>query len=743
MVFATHAERASARESVSYADFLDWRREGQSFEDFAAYRRATYNLTGAFDPLRLEGSAATASLFAVWNLEPAQGRVLQAQDETPGAPRVALLSHGFWSRQLGADPGAVGRSLTLDGTPYVVVGVLTPRIEIGTLSEIDVWTPLGAVADPNDRDGRTLRVTARLKAGVEVAQAEAELQALARAQERDHPATNAGWSAQVMPIRRAITGTNTWTVLALMAVAVGLVLAVACANVASLVLARAAARRRETAIRTALGASRLQLVRQLLTEGAVLAVLGGGLGLLLAAAGLDLIRSVTFEQFFQLVTVDRRVLAFSAAISLSTPLVFGLLPALQATRRDPIGALKESGRGAVGSSRSGVRGRSLLVVGQLSIALSLLLVAGLAVRMADHIQRLDLGFDVRGLLTLKAELPQTRYADDVSLRAFVAQLGERLSALPEVGGVAVASSVPVLGASPTDALAIEGAEPPPPQAQPWATRTVVSASYFATLGVPILRGRAFGAQDVPGADRVVIVNEALARRYFAGADPLGRRVRLGAADAPWRTIVGVARDVLNAEPGQLPLPQAYLPFEQEPARGLIVLVRTASPEPVVAAARREVARLDPQQPLYDVKTLERAFFEALASQRVITGLFAAFAAVALGLAIVGLYGLVSYTVAQRTREMGVRVVLGARRADLLRLVLGHGLKLAGFGLRLGLLLGLALARFMASALVGVSATDPLTFTVVPLVLGTAALLATALPARRAAHTDPAVVLRAE
>jgi predicted permease len=308
----------------------------------------------------------------------------------------------------------------------------------------------------------------------------------------------------------------------------------------------------------------------------------------------------------------------------------------------------------------------------------------------------------------------------------------------------MATAVPVLGAGPTDTLAIEGeTAPPPPQAAPWATRTVVSSSYFATLGVPILKGRALGAQDSPGAETVVVVNEALARKHFPGREPVGRRLRLGPPEAPWRTIVGVARNVLNSDPGQPPVPQVYLPFAQQPARELVFLIRTGSLDPVVAAARREVARLDPQLPLYDVKTMDRALFEALASNRVITGLFAVFAAVALGLATVGLYGLISYSVAQRTREIGVRVALGARRADILRLVLGQGLRLAAGGLALGLVVGLGLSRVMASALVGVSATDPLTFTVVPAVLALVAVVATTLPARRAARTDPAVVLRAE
>jgi predicted permease len=743
MVFAKHPERGGDRMGVSYGDFVEWRRDNTAFEDLGAFVRRTYNLTGVGDPLRVQGSLATASLFTLWNLGPVHGRVLQPADDRPGAPRVALLAHGFWSRQFGADPRVVGSSLSLDGVPHEVVGVLTPKVEIGNLSEIDVWTAIAPVADPADREARTLRVTGRLKPGVEVAQATAELKALAERQERDHPGTNARWSAEVQPIRRAMSGANTWTVLTLMGVAVALVLAIACANVANLILARGAARARETAVRAALGASRLRLVRQFLTEGAVLALLGGALGLLLASLGLDLIRSVTFEPFFQAVTIDRQVLAFSAAISLLTPLIFGLLPALSATGRDLVSGLKDATGGAVGASRRGMRGRSLLVVGQLSVALSLLLVAGLAIRMAMAFQKLDLGFDSRDLLTLKAELPATRYASNEQLQAFYEQLEKRLAGQPGISGVAAADALPVLEAVPTEALALEGAEPAPKEAQPWAARSTVSRGYFETMRIPILKGRSLGPQDKPGGEPVVVVNQALAARYFPGVDPLDRRVRLGGQDAPWRTIVGVAGNVMNAEPGEPPRPQAYVCFEQQPVRALTLLVRTASLDPTIAMARREVAQLDPEQPLFNVKTMQRAFFEALASNRVITGLFIVFAAVAFGLATVGLYGLISYTVSQRTREIGVRVALGAGRRDILRLVLVQGLRLAAFGLGFGLLLGMGLSRIMATALVGVSATDPLTFSVVPVVLALVAVLATAVPARRAARYDPASVLRAE
>ncbi len=475
----------------------------------------------------------------------------------------------------------------------------------------------------------------------------------------------------------------------------------------------------------------------------VLALLGGVLGVVLASLGLDFIRSVSFEPFYELVTVDRRVLLFSAVVSLLTPILFGLLPALQATGRDLVSALKDASGGALSGSRARVRGRSLLVVGQLAVAMSLLLVAGLSVRMAMAFQRLDLGFDAQDLLTLKAELPETRYASDDAIRAFTEQLVARLQAVPGVSGVALAVARPVLDPAPTEALALEGREPASREAQPWTARSTAGRGYFETLRIPILKGRSFGEGDGAGAEPVVVVNQAFVARYFPEGEPLGQRVRMGADSSPWRTIVGVAGNVMNAEPGVPARPEAFVPFEQQPQRTLTFLVRTARLDEATAAARRAVAELDADQPLYDVKTMHRAFFEELASNRVITGLFAVFAGVALGLATLGLYGLVSYTVSQRTREIGVRVALGARRRDILRMVLGQGMRLVALGLGFGLLVGLGLSRIMASILVGVSATDPLTFTLVPLVLGLVAFGATVIPARRAARCDPALVLRSE
>jgi putative ABC transport system permease protein len=708
----------------------------------AATTTRNFNLTGAGEPVRVVGRLASATTFPVWGLGTEMGRTLRPDDDRNGAERVALLSHGFWTRRFGSSPDAIGRAIRLDGEPYTVVGVVSREIEIGSFSEIDVWVPLTPQADPNDRGRRDVMVTARLRPGVDIRTADSELRAIAERQQREHPDTNTGWSTHLMPLRSALTSANAWAIIALLSVAVSFVLAIACANVANLMLVRATARRRETAVRAALGATRARLVRQLLTEGTLLGLAGGAVGLLLADWGLRLIRSVTYEQFFQLVVIDRRVLLFSAAISLLTPLIFGLAPAVQAARRDLVTSLRD-GRAAAGAARG--RGRSALVVVQMSLAAALLVVAALTLRSAYALQNLDPGYDYRGLVTFGVDLPASRYASDDAVRAFYTELLGRLRAAPGVSAVAAGTGVPQLGRIATVPLAVEGFEPREKAAAPLAVETVVSAGYLGALRLPIVAGREIGVGDSAGAPPVPVVNQSLVRRYLGGRDPMGARVRLGGEKdgEPWRTVVGVARDLTNFDTGLPGLPQVWVPFAQAPARDLNIFVRSPEAAAVVTTARAELQRLDPDLALYEATTVERAVYEDLASNRVITGLFATFAAVALLLATIGLYGVVSYAVSQRTAEIGVRVALGAQSGDVLRLVLRHGAWLLAAGLGLGLLGGFGLARAVAHTLYGVSASDPFTFSVVPAVLSLAAGLAMLVPARRALRVDPLIALRSE
>jgi putative ABC transport system permease protein len=739
-VSGSHPDRGHDRVRVSYGDYHEWQAEARSFEAMTALRPANFNMTGAGEPTRVVGRLTSASLFPVWGLGAEIGRTLQRDDDRPGAERVAMLSHGFWTRRFGSSVDVLGRAIRLDGETYTIVGVVSREIEIGSFSEIDVWVPLAALADPADRIRRDLMVTARLRPGVDIQSADAELRAIAERQQREHPDTNAGWSTHLAPLRKAITSANAWAILALLAVAVSFVLAIACANVANLMLVRATARRRETAVRAALGATRARLVRQLLTEGALLGLAGGAVGLLLADWGLRIIRSVTYEQFFQLIVIDRRVLIFSAAISLLTPVTFGLAPALQAARRDLVASLRD-GRAAAGGARG--RGRGALVVVQMSLAAALLVVSVLTLRSAFALQNLDHGYDYKGLVSFAIDLPAGRYASDDAVRAFYSELLTRLRAAPGVSAIAAGTGIPLLARVATVPLAVEGFEARDKAAAPLAVRTVVSAGYMTTLRLPVVAGRELGGGDMTGAPAVAVVNQALVRRYLGGRDPLGARIRLEKDGEPWRTVVGVAKDLTNVDTELPSLPQVWIPFAQAPTRSLNVFVRSLETAAVVATARAELRRLDPDLALYDATTVERAVYEDLASNRVITGLFATFAAVALLLATIGLYGVVSYVVSQRTPEIGVRIALGAQSRDVLSLVLRHGAALLLTGLVVGLLGGLGLSRAIAHTLYGVSANDLFTFSVVPAVLMLAAAVAMLVPARRALRVDPLTALRSE
>jgi len=740
-IWSTHPEQG-VRGFIPYRDFLEWRDNARSFAGFAATGGRTYNLTGLREPVRVQGWAVSASFFELWGLPAVRGRTILPDEDRPGAGRTVLLSHGFWQRQLGASEDVVGKTLRLDGVPYTVVGVLTPAIEIGDLTRIDIWTPLAAERTPDELDVRDLSVTARLKPGITLEQGTAELRAIAARLARERPDTHAGWGVHALLFRRSMAGADAWVILALMSVAVSFVLAIACANVANLMLARAAARERETAVRLALGAGRGRLVRELLTEGVVLAVFGGGVGLLIAQWGLAVIRSVTFEPFFQVVTIDGRVLSLSLLTAILSPLLFGLGPALQSARAGAL-ALKEWGAGAIGSRR-GARLRNALVILQLTLAMSLLVISGLAIRASMARHHLDFGFDHRDLAVFRVDLPASRFGDDAAVRGFFTSLVERIAALPGAQAAGAATAVPVIDNPRLVPLTVEGV-PPAEGASPVAARIVATPTFLPTLGIPLLSGRSLDARDTAGAEPTVVVSRALVARHFAGRPALGARIRLGPPESsePWRTIVGVVGDVHNGDVVDPPLPHAYIPFLQRPERALAIFVRTKDARGVLAAARAELARIDPEQPLYSASTIEQIFFEETASNRVVTGLFVAFALVALGMGAVGLYGVIAYAVNRRTREIGLRMALGAAPRDVVRMVLHQGARLTLVGLGLGLVVGLALARAIAGVLYGVGPTDPWTYSGVVFVLTTSALLASWIPARRASHVDPLAALRTE
>jgi putative ABC transport system permease protein len=740
-VFAVDPNRGNDRARVSEPDYLEWRAETRAFEALGAWRADTGTLTGVEEPLRLRVQRVTANLLDIWSLEMARGRSFLPGEDQPAAAPVAIVGHGFWQRYFAGDPGIVGRTIGLNGVAHTIVGVMTPEMEIGNLSLVDLWTPL--TLDPDrPRDDRRLQVYGRLAPGATVEQASAEIATIARRQAGAFPLTNEGWGARVVPLLEAMTGRNAWVVLTLLGVVVALVLVIACANVANLMLARAVARRKELAVRAALGAGRMRLVRQMVTESLLLGLTGGALGLVLARGGLAVFRAVPSEPIFRQISIDQRVLLFVALLSLLTPLLFALLPALHAARADLSEALNE-GAGRTSGGVRGRRGRNALVVAQLSLAAALLVLSTLIIRTAVAQARLDLGFDPANVLTLQIELQGDRYAGDEEVRLFYDAALARLAGLPGVAHASAASALPAFGGLSQTAFGIEGQPAPAPADRPWALQAVVSPGYFAAFDIPLLRGRGFTTADDARAPGVALVSAEAARRYWRDIDPVGRRVRLGDDDGPWLEIVGVVADVFNREQfGEGSDPQLYVPLSQHPRRAMAVALRTTTdPAALIPAVRRELRAEDPDQALFDVRTMAQTFREELASDRLIFGMFAAFALVALLLAAAGLYGVMSYSVAQRAQEFGVRLALGARAGDVVRLVVRQGLVLVALGLTLGLLGGFGLASAIARLLFGVGPADPLTYGGVAALLVGVALLASYIPARRAVALDPIRTLR--
>jgi putative ABC transport system permease protein len=587
-------------------------------------------------------------------------------------------------------------------------------------------------------------VSGLLADGVTVEQAHAEVRELAKRLEQEHPATNRGWAARVAPTREAIADGDTWVILALLMTVVGFVLLIACANVANLVLARATGRRRELAVRAALGASRGRVVRQLLTESLALGLMGGAVGLALAHAGLIVIRAAAYEPFFELVRIDRNVLVFTAALALVAPLLFSLLPAIQASRPDVNEALKE-GTARAGGGASGRRSRSVLVVSQLTLAMALLIVSGLLVRGMIEITRTPLGFDPTGVLSLQVEIPEWRYKTDASIRDYYGRLVERVSALPGVQAAAAVDRLPLLGGELVAQVNVDGYTPPRPEDRPWAASQAATDRFFEAARLPILSGRGFEPRDSAEAAGVAVVNQTFARRYFA--DPLraiGARVTI---TTPGRTplsahIVGIAGDVKNPDLTGAN-PQIYTHSPQAPRRDMALMIRASDPAALMTSVRDVVRTLDRDVAVFEMRTIEAAFDEELSSSRILISMFVSFAVIALMMAAAGLYGVISYSVSQRVQEIGIRMALGAAPGDIRRLVARQTLLLVAIGTALGLAGGAAIARAAASVLFNVSPFDPSTYGTVAAALVGVSLLAAYAPLRRAMRIDPLTALRAE
>jgi putative ABC transport system permease protein len=743
--------------AAAYPNYLDWRAGQSVFENLAARMPAGGVITGGGEPERVMGRWVTASFFPVLGVRPGAGRFFTDAEDRPGAERVMVLGHGLWRRRYGGDPSVVGRAVSFNGESWTVVGVTPPEFDFYGRDNLnnEFFIPLGRLADQewmHERKSHVVMVTGRLKPGVGLERARSEMRALAARLGGQFPESNGGNGVGLRPLLEDYVGSARPGLL-MLTLAVALLLLIACANVANLLLARGASRRREVALRMALGASRRRVVRQLLTESLMLASLGGAAGLLLAVWGLDLLVWLNPGGVPRLenVALDARVLGFTSAVTLLTGVAFGLTPALQTAGADFRSALGEGGPRATGAGR---RLRAALVVTEVALSLVLLVGAGLLLKSFWRLMEVDPGFDARGVLTFRLRLPDAKYREPAQIAAFLREAKRRIAELPGVERVSLTTGFPFSRADDNGYL-IEG-EPEPRRPDDWAkaNRYSVDEDYHRTLGITLLAGRYFGAGDAGDAPPAVIVDDALVRREFPGrapSDALGKRLRFGGEGEPWREIVGVVRHVRQRDLEDEGRVQIYRPWTQITGRWVadstramdVVLKTSGEPLSLVAPAKREVQAVDGEQPLGNVQTLEELVAQSVAPRRFNLLVLGLFAGVALLLGAVGLYGVLSYAVAQRTREIGIRVALGARSADILRLVVGHGMLLALAGVAAGLAGALALTRLMKGLLYGVSAADPLTYATLSAFLLLVALLACLLPARRATKVDPMVALRYE
>ena len=751
IMIVTESDANQPEISVSFPDYVDWRRDNTSFEHLALSRRESFNLSGLQGraPEQISGALVTANYFKVIGLTPQLGRLFTEEEDRVGGPLLAVISDRLWQRVFARDPNVLGRSVNFGNQPYTVIGVMPPQMS--SPRTVEVWFPVMRRTDHpawQMRDNHPgLFGWGRLKNGVTQEVALNELKQIAARLAQQYPDSNSAVSVTVKPLLESQVG-DYRTSLNLLLGAVGLVLLIACANLANLLAARGAARAREFAVRAAVGASRWQIIRQLLIESVVLAVVGGALGLCLAAWGRDLLVALSPADTprFHDLPLDGWVLSFSVALSFITSLLFGLWPAWHTSRADIQLALKSGGHGssdAPGARRS----RDLLVVAEVALTLVLLSTAGLVLKSFANARSLGLGFDPHLLLSARIDLPEPSYSDEKKVLNFSDALMAKLSALPGVEQVAISSQPPLMTGWQTSFVP-EGMTEPEPGKFPSMEMNVVTPGYFKTMKTPLLRGRSFEAGDTKDVPPVIIVDQMFADRYFPGQDAIGKRVRMSTGDKgerEYRTIVGVVPHLkVYGFDETTVLPQGYLPMTQQPQTGLVALLRTSlSPKSFEKPVRDIVASLDPAQPAFEFKTMQERVEETWATPRLMSFLLVCFALLALTLAVVGLYGVMAFNGVRRMREIGVRLALGAMPAQIRAMMLGQGMRLLGGGLLLGFVGAFALSRLIRSLLFGVNANDPLIYGAVTLVLVCAALVACWIPARRASRVNPMVTLRAE
>jgi len=735
---------------ASAGEYVDYRDRARAFEQIAAYDTLGFNLSGRDDPERVEGAVVTASLFPLLGARTQMGRTFAAAEEQPGRDHVAIISHTLWTRRFHADPAIVGQMVTVDGRPVEVVGVMPAAFRFPD-ETTEMWKPILLDAEAlsaNNRGSHGFTILARLKRGATRGEAGADLDKVAATFQAQFPDNyRNGFSVTVRPLQDEIVGDTSGALFILLG-AVGLVLLIACANVANLLLARASSRRKEIALRTALGASRGRLVQQLLTESVLIAFAGGVIGLLMAFWGVDALVASAPGSIPRLreVGVDGRVVGFTALVSLATGLLFGIAPAIHASRAELHETLKEGGRTT--GAALGRAGR-LLVISEVALSLVLLVAAGLLIRSFARLQEVRPGFESARLLTFRLSLPESRYATFEKGGAFFDELFARLRSNPDVRAVAASNALPFSGLGGSRSFQIGGRPPLRPEDSTEEQLRIVTDGFFSAMSIPLFKGREFTRRDSLKGPRVAVINEALARKLFPDEDPIGKRIAFE-KDAPkWYEIVGIVGNIKHRGLDARDRAELYVPYRQPlfdswTVRPMYLAVRTTTdPLDAVAAVRREVNRLDPDQPISDVRTMDERITRSLTGRRFSMLLLGLFASLALALAAVGIYGIVACSVTQRTHEIGVRVALGAQRGDVVAMVVRQGMALAAIGTLAGVAVALALVRVMSGLLFGVSAADPITFISIPMLLAIVSLVACYVPARRATRVDPMRALRSE
>ncbi|HEY0763630.1 MAG TPA: ABC transporter permease [Pyrinomonadaceae bacterium] len=738
--------RGVMHNEVTVANYLDLKAQNQTFEQLALYRWWSPNLTGVETPERLQGFLVTANLFDALGVKPIMGRNFTEEENQPGKDAVAIITHGLWQRRFGSDPEILSKSVTINTISRRIIGVMPENFNFPKGAEM--YAPIPMTPElMKSRGSHGYYIIGRLKPGTRIESAQAEIDNIMARLEQQYPETNKGWGSTAFPLV-ADTVRQYDTALWVMMAAVGFVLLIACANVANLMLARASGRQKEIAVRTALGASRWRIVRQLLTESVIVALLGGALGVLVGFWGIGALRAANpgdaakfIPGWYQL-GINSKVLLFTLGLSVVSGIVFGLAPAWQTSKPNLNDSLKEGGRQTSGSTH---RLRSSLVVFEVALSLVLLVGAGLLTRSFLSLLKTDPGFNSDNLLTMSLVLPALKYKEDPQRAAFFSDLVQRVKAYPGVESAAVVNYIPLGGSNSSDAYLVEGEPEPQPGQEHDGRYRVASPDYFRTMGITVVQGRGFTDQDKAGATPVVMVNETLARQHWPGQSPIGKRIRFyGPIDrAPWMEVVGVIADVKHDL--TIPVePEYYLPHAQDPWNGMVLIAKTSvEPSSLAGALRQQVWAIDKDQPVFDVRTMQEVKSGSVALYSFSSVMLGIFAGVAMVLAAIGIYGVMAFAVTQRTQEIGIRMALGARTVDVLKLVVKHGMKLALLGIVIGLAGSWALTRFIEKLLVGVQPTDLLTFSLVSLCLLVAAFIACYLPARRATKVDPLVALRYE